>query len=104
MRRAPREQHIPVSFASDERHQNGCRNQWRRKELRGNIARQARDGFAGVELVDKHARRSAFLEGRVAALLRANVARLCAEDPEEDEVDEFLFSYEALLTHPIRMQ
>jgi hypothetical protein len=61
-------------------------------------------GFAGVELVDKHARRSAFLEGRVAALLRANVARLCAEDPEEDEVDEFLFSYEALLTHPIRMQ
>lgn len=61
-------------------------------------------GVAGVELVDKHGRRSAFLEGRVAALLRANVARLCAEDPEEDEVDEFLFSYDALLTNPIRMQ
>ena len=61
-------------------------------------------GFAGVELPHKRARRSAYLEGRVAALLRANVARLCAEDPEEDEVDEFLFSYEALLTHPIRVQ
>jgi Protein of unknown function (DUF3567) len=60
-------------------------------------------GFAGVELVDKHARRSAFLEGRVAALLRANVARLCAEEPEEDEVDEFLFGYDALLTNAIRM-
>ncbi len=60
-------------------------------------------GVAGVELVDKHARRSAFLEGRVAALLRANVARLCAEEPEEGEVDEFLFGYEALLTNAIRM-
>jgi hypothetical protein len=36
--------------------------------------------------LDKHARRSAALEG-AAAHLRANVARLCAEDPEEDEVD-----------------
>lgn len=61
-------------------------------------------GVAGVELVDKHARRSAFLEGRVAAHLRANVARLCAEEPEEDEVDEFLFSYDALLTNSIRVQ
>jgi len=60
-------------------------------------------GIAGVELVDKHARRSAFLEGRVAALLRANVARLCAEEPEEDEVDEFLFGYDALLTNAIRL-
>ena len=60
-------------------------------------------GVAGVELVDKHARRSAFLEGRVAAHLRANVARLCAEEPAEDEVDEFLFSYDALLTNAIRM-
>ena len=62
-------------------------------------------GFAGVELVDKHARRSAFLEGRVAAHLRANVARLCAdaEEPAEDEVDEFLFTYDALLTNAIRM-
>jgi Protein of unknown function (DUF3567) len=60
-------------------------------------------GIAGIELVDKHARRSAFLEGRVAALLRANVARLCAEEPEEDEVDEFLFGYDALLTNAIRM-
>jgi hypothetical protein len=60
-------------------------------------------GVAGIELVDKQTRRTAFLEGRVAAHLRANVARLCAEDPEEDEVDEFLFSYDALLTNAIRM-
>ena len=61
-------------------------------------------GVAGVELVDKQTRRNVFLEGRVAAHLRANVARLAAEELEEDEVDEFLFTYDALLTNPIRMQ
>ena len=61
-------------------------------------------GVAGVELVDKQTRRNVFLEGRVAAHLRANVARLCAEDPEENDVDEFLFTYDALLTNPVRMQ
>ena len=54
--------------------------------------------------MDKQPRRNVFLEGRVAAHLRANVARLCAEDPEENDVDEFLFSYDALLTNPVRMQ
>jgi hypothetical protein len=61
-------------------------------------------GIAGVELVDKHTRRSAFLEGRLAAHLRANIARLTAEDLEDGEVDEFLLTYDALLTNPIRMQ
>jgi hypothetical protein len=61
-------------------------------------------GIAGVELVDKQTRRSAFLEGRVAAHLRANIARLSAEELDEGDLDEFLFTYDALLTNPIRMQ
>jgi hypothetical protein len=58
-------------------------------------------GGAGIELVDKHARRSAFLEGYVAARFRANMAQLCSGEPEEDAVDEFLCSYEALLINSI---
>lgn len=58
-------------------------------------------GVAGIELVDKHARRSGFLEGHVAVRFRANMARLFSGDPEEDAVDEFICSYEALLTNSI---
>jgi hypothetical protein len=56
---------------------------------------------AGIELVDKIARRSGFLEGRVAARLRSDMARLCTEDTGEEEVDEFLCRYEALLINSI---
>lgn len=58
-------------------------------------------GSAGIELVDKHARRSGFLEGLVAARLRMRMVQLAAEDPGEEEVDEFLCHYEALLTNAL---
>jgi len=58
-------------------------------------------GGAGIELVDKLARRSGFLEGQVAARLRLGMAQLCTEDPGEEEVDEFLCRYAALLTNSI---
>jgi hypothetical protein len=58
-------------------------------------------GGVGIELVDKLARRSGFLEGQVAARLRFSMARLCTEDPGEEEVDEFLCRYAALLTNSI---
>lgn len=60
-------------------------------------------GGAGIELVDKLARRSGFLEGQVAARLRLGVARLCTDDSGEEAVDEFLCRYEALLTNSIRL-
>lgn len=56
---------------------------------------------AGIELVDKLARRSGFLEGQVAARLRLGMERLCTDDSGEEAVDEFLCRYEALLTNPI---
>jgi hypothetical protein len=57
----------------------------------------------GIELVDKQARRSGFLEGPVAARLRASMARLCAADRGEEAVDDFLCTYEALLTNNLRL-
>jgi hypothetical protein len=60
-------------------------------------------GDAGIELVDKHARRSGFLEGQVAVRFRVSMARLCSGDPGEEAVDEFLCTYEALLTNSIRL-
>lgn len=60
-------------------------------------------GGAGIELVDKLARRSGFLEGQLAARLRLGVARLCTDDSGEEAVDEFLCRYEALLTNSIRL-
>ena len=60
-------------------------------------------GGAGIELVDKLARRSGFLEGQVAARLRVGVARLCTDDSGEEAVDEFLCGYEALLTNSIHL-
>jgi Protein of unknown function (DUF3567) len=60
-------------------------------------------GSAGIELVDKQARRSGFLEGPVAARLRSNVAQLCSADLGEEAVDDFLCTYEALLTNNLRL-
>ncbi len=58
-------------------------------------------GGAGIELVDKLARRSGFLEGQMAARLRLGMAQLCTGDSGEEAVDEYLCRYEALLTNSI---
>jgi Protein of unknown function (DUF3567) len=60
-------------------------------------------GGAGIELVDKLTRRSGFFEGPVAARLRSSMARLRSADPGDEVVDEFLCTYEALLTNSIRL-
>jgi len=57
----------------------------------------------GIELVDKWARRSGFLEGPVAARFRSSMAQLCSADPGEEAVDDFLCTYEALLTNNLRL-
>ncbi|MGH8722057.1 MAG: DUF3567 family protein [Burkholderiales bacterium] len=60
-------------------------------------------GRGGIELVDKQARRSGFLEGPVAARFRVSMAQLCSADPGEEAVDDFLCTYQALLTNHLRL-
>jgi len=58
-------------------------------------------GRGGIELVDKSACRAAFLEGAVESRFRASMANLAARAPSAESVDEFLGTYEALLTHSL---
>jgi hypothetical protein len=56
-------------------------------------------GASGIELVDKQARRSGYFEGPVAARFRFSMAQLYAADTGAEAVDDFLGTYEALLTN-----
>jgi hypothetical protein len=58
---------------------------------------------SGIELVDKQSCRSGYLAGPVAARLRASVARMRSDEQGEEAVDEFLCTYEALLTNSVRL-
>lgn len=55
----------------------------------------------GVELVDKQNRRGAFLEGDLAAKLRASMVELAARHPDREAVEELVSRYGALLTNPL---
>lgn len=58
-------------------------------------------GRRGIELVDKTTGRAGFLEGAVEVKFRASMADLAAEQPNEESVDEFLGSYDALLLNSV---
>jgi hypothetical protein len=58
-------------------------------------------GRRGIELVDKHRGRGAFLEGAVEMKLRASMADVAAQDQSADSMDEFLGHYDALLTQRV---
>jgi len=58
-------------------------------------------GQRGVELVDKHRGRGAFLEGAVEMKFRASIADLASHDQSADSMDELLGNYDALLTQRV---
>jgi uncharacterized protein DUF3567 len=58
-------------------------------------------GHCGVELVDKHRGRGAFLEGAVETKFRASMADLVSQEQGAESVDEFLGHYDALLTNRV---
>lgn len=60
-------------------------------------------GSTGIELVDKQARRSGYFDGAVAARFRSGMAQLCLAETGEEAVDDFLCTYEALLTNTLRL-
>ncbi len=57
----------------------------------------------GVELVDKQTARGGYFDGVVAARLRASMARLRSDEQGEDAMDEYLGTYDALLTNSVRL-
>jgi hypothetical protein len=57
--------------------------------------------FGGYEIVDKSGRREAFIGGKLAQSFRRDVNNLIASEPTVEEVDEFLGSYDVLMSQPV---
>ncbi|MYN07369.1 BTH_I0359 family protein [Pseudoduganella aquatica] len=57
--------------------------------------------FGGYEIVDKGCKREIFIAGVLAQSFRRDVTQLIASEPTMEEVDEFLGSYESLMSQPV---
>ncbi len=58
-------------------------------------------GHAGIEVVDKLARRGGYLEGAVETQFRASMQQFATGEPSEELMDEFLAHYDAVLTQSV---
>lgn len=59
--------------------------------------------FGGFEIVDKSSRREAFIGGRLAQTFRRDVNNLIASEPTMEEIDDFLGSYDTLMSQPVTL-
>ncbi len=57
--------------------------------------------FGGYEIFDKPAQREIFIAGPLAESFRQHVRELIASEPTEEEIDDFLGSYGALMPQPV---
>jgi hypothetical protein len=57
--------------------------------------------FGGFEIVDKTGRCEAFIGGRLAQSFRREVNNLIASEPTMEEIDDFLGSYDTLMSQPV---
>lgn len=55
----------------------------------------------GLELIDKHAARSAFFRGDVAERFAQSMNNAIAEDASVEHLDEFLGNFDVLLNVPV---
>jgi len=57
--------------------------------------------FGGYEIVDKAGRRETFIGGKLAQAFRRDVNNLIASEPTMEEIDDFLGSYDTLMSNPV---
>jgi Protein of unknown function (DUF3567) len=55
----------------------------------------------GFEIVDKFARKEIYIDGLMAASFKEGVEALIATSPSEEELDEYLARYVALMQQPL---
>lgn len=55
----------------------------------------------GIELVDKHSRRSTFFSGDVAEKFAQSMHGVIAEDSSEEHIDDFLGNFDVLMAQPL---
>jgi len=58
-------------------------------------------GIGGYELTNKSEHVCAYFHGSAAAAFRDNFAKVIAENPSIDSVDEYLGGFDSLMTLPI---
>ena len=64
----------------------------------GDPAPEPRGGF---EIVDKFAKKDIFLEGAVADTFKAGAMALMASQPSEEDIDEYIGRFTAVLQQPL---
>lgn len=52
----------------------------------------------GYEIMDKATKREIFLRGDLADVFRENVKNLIAQQPSQEDIDDFLGGYDALMS------
>ena len=57
--------------------------------------------FGGYEIVDKGGKRETFIAGSLAQTFRRDVNELIASEPSMEEIDDFLGSYDSLMSQPV---
>jgi len=55
----------------------------------------------GYEITDKPAQREIFIGGEMAVSFRQHVRDLIATEPSEEEIDDFLGKYDAMMRQPV---
>lgn len=55
----------------------------------------------GYEIVDKSARKEIFIEGAMAASFKKGVEALIETSPSEDELDDYIARFSALMQQPV---
>ncbi len=58
-------------------------------------------GIGGYEVTNKSEHVCAYFHGQAAAAFRDNFAKVIAENPSIDSVDEYLGKFDSLMTLPI---
>jgi hypothetical protein len=59
--------------------------------------------FGGYEIVDKPGKREIFIGGTLAQAFRKNVESLIASEPSVEDIDDFLGSYDPLMSQPVTL-
>jgi len=59
--------------------------------------------FGGYEIVDKPGKREIFIGGTLAQAFRENVESLIATEPSVEDIDDFLGSYDPLMSQPVTL-
>ena len=66
-----------------------------------NLAAAAEPGRGGFEIVDKFARKEIYISGALAQSFQTGVEALIESSPSEEEIDDYIERFSALMQQPL---